>query len=179
MAAAGIGRADWAWGWWRAISPAHRVQDPALQAAYGGEPFVVAGDIYSAAPWAGQCGWSWYSGSAGWMWRAAVETLCGVRVREAKVWIEPCLPPSWSSIEVRVHGSRLRVVARRADALRWLREPGCRGERGARAWWPLASLARDGFYVVVGGAPDDAASATPSSVRLPAEVIEVRDLRNE
>ena len=160
MAAAAIGRADWAWDWWRAISPAHRVQTPALHAAYGGEPFVLAGDVYSEAPWAGRCGWSWYSGSAGWLWRAAVETLCGVRVRRGSVWIDPCLPPSWSSVEVRVQGHRLRIVARRADARRWLDEPGCRGELRARQWLPLASLGAGGFHVVVAGDADDAAAAS-------------------
>jgi hypothetical protein len=81
-----------------------------------------------------------------------------VRVRRGQVWIEPCLPPRWSSVEVVVRGHRLRVVARRADAQRWLLEPGCRGEKAARRWWPLDALAGGGFHVVVAGDADDAST---------------------
>jgi cyclic beta-1,2-glucan synthetase len=161
MAAAEIGRSDWAWAWWRAISPAHRVQDsthPARGPAYGGEPFLLAGDIYTAPPWTGRCGWSWYTGSAGWLWRAGVESLCGVQVRQQLLRIEPCLPRDWPQVEVRLEGIRLRLAARGEDAARWRHEPGWRGALPARQWLPLAALrasADGGFYVIDLSAADD------------------------
>lgn len=38
---------------------------------YGAEPFVIAADVYSNPARYGEAGWSWYTGSAGWMLRAA------------------------------------------------------------------------------------------------------------
>lgn len=164
MAAAQIGRSDWAWAWWRAISPAHRVQDathPARGPAYGGEPFVLAGDIYTAPPWTGRCGWSWYTGSAGWLWRAGVESLCGVQLRRQLLRIDPCLPRDWVQLEVRVQGIRVRLATRREDAARWRHEPGWRGALPVRQWLPLSALqgpAGDGgFFVVDLSALDDSA----------------------
>ncbi|HKD18735.1 MAG TPA: phosphorylase, partial [Thermoanaerobaculia bacterium] len=50
------------------------------QFRYRVEPYVVAGDVYSEHPNVGRGGWTWYTGSAGWMYRAAVEWVLGVRV---------------------------------------------------------------------------------------------------
>ncbi len=167
MAAAELQRADWAWDWWRAASPAHRGEDARLRAAYGGEPYVLAGDIYSASPWAGQCGWSWYTGSAGWMWRAAVESLIGLALRPGWIGIAPCLPPGWDEVELRL--GRLRfVIAAGAEALaRRAAQPDCRGTLPPREWWPYEDLEEGGFYLVDAAlkqeamrTPDDNAAAS-------------------
>ena len=43
----------------------------------------MAGDVYTQPPYVGRGGWSWYTGSAAWMHRAAVESICGLRWRTA------------------------------------------------------------------------------------------------
>ena len=50
---------------------------------YRVEPYVVAADIYSGGDKGGRGGWTWYTGSAGWLYRAAVEGILGIR-REGK-----------------------------------------------------------------------------------------------
>ena len=107
MALARQGQAAAAWQLFTYMSPAHRWSDPARGAAYGLEPHVMAGDIYSHAPRVGRGGWSWYTGSAGWLARAAVETLCGVVVLHDAVHLQPCLPPHWPQARVDRKSTRL------------------------------------------------------------------------
>jgi len=65
------------------------------------EPYVVAADVYAAAPHTGRGGWTWYTGSAGWMYRLAVESLLGVRREGDKLHLAPCLPAHWPGFELR------------------------------------------------------------------------------
>jgi cyclic beta-1,2-glucan synthetase len=65
-------------------------------AVYGLEPFVLAADIYANPDCPGRGGWSWYTGSAGWFFRVALRNLLGLRIRDGKPELEPCLPAGWS-----------------------------------------------------------------------------------
>ncbi len=100
MAYAQMGNATFAWETFRAISPAHRSVHPTRGALYELEPYVVAGDIYGAAPYLGRGGWSWYTGSAAWLYRAALENLLGLTVRQGVLKLAPCVPEEWQSFEV-------------------------------------------------------------------------------
>jgi cyclic beta-1,2-glucan synthetase len=77
----------------------------------------MAGDIYSAPPYVGRGGWSWYTGSAAWMHRAAVETLLGLQVRGERLRLTPCVPADWPGFEL-----ALRLGAHRIT-LQYAREP--------------------------------------------------------
>ncbi|PTT89587.1 hypothetical protein DBR42_07550, partial [Pelomonas sp. HMWF004] len=115
MASARLGQAERAWAAFTAISPAHRATSGAT---YGLEPFAVAGDIETAAPHAGRGGWSWYTGAAGWLLRAAVESLCGVRLGGGRLIVQPCLPLHWPQAQVtlRVDGRQVEVLVQRVRA---------------------------------------------------------------
>lgn len=100
MAQAQTGDAKAAWDSFRAISPAHRSQHPLRGPLYELEPYATAGDISGAAPYAGRGGWSWYTGSAAWLYRAGLETLLGLKVRQGELSLSPCVPADWSSFEI-------------------------------------------------------------------------------
>ena len=68
-------------------------------ACYQAEPYVLAADVYANPQHPGRGGWSWYTGAAGWFYRTAVEELLGLRVREGRLYMEPCLPQAWSGYE--------------------------------------------------------------------------------
>jgi cyclic beta-1,2-glucan synthetase len=51
------------------MNPIELNRGPADVARYKGEPYVVAADVLSAPGHVGQCGWTWYTGSAAWMYR--------------------------------------------------------------------------------------------------------------
>ena len=103
MAQALSGDTEGAWRSFEALSPAHRSAHPQRGPAYELEPYVMAGDIYSAAPYVGRGGWSWYTGSAAWLYRAALETLLGLAVRPGRLSLSPRLPAHWPSVEIRLN----------------------------------------------------------------------------
>ena len=109
------GNADTAYRYFTYLSPAHRAADPARGQAYAIEPYVMAGDVYAEPPYVGRGGWSWYTGSAAWMHRAAIEHLFGLRQRGAEIGFTPCLPSHWNQAELTLkRGTRsLRVIFRR------------------------------------------------------------------
>jgi cyclic beta-1,2-glucan synthetase len=60
----------------------------------------MAGDVYTHPPYTGRGGWSWYTGSAAWMHRAAIESICGLRVRGGRISLAPRLPSHWPRIQM-------------------------------------------------------------------------------
>ena len=104
------------------LSPAHRSRHPAQNTTYALEPYVMAGDVYTQAPYAGRGGWSWYTGAAAWMHRAAVESIFGLRLDAASLSFTPCLPSHWLEAELALNrdGRSMRFILMRAtepDAL--------------------------------------------------------------
>jgi len=116
MAQAALGNGDAAYRYFTYLSPAHRSRRAGRAEAYRIEPYVMAGDIYSAPPYVGRGGWSWYTGSAAWMHRAAIESLFGVAQRGDELVVRPCLPSTWGQAELRLTraGKSVRVLFVRA-----------------------------------------------------------------
>ena len=112
MAEAARGNGDTALRYFTYLSPAHRSRLPVHGEAYAIEPYVMAGDVYSAPPYVGRGGWSWYTGSAGWLHRAAIESMFGMRQHGDEIEFVPCLPSAWPDCELLLKhaGKRLRVV---------------------------------------------------------------------
>ncbi len=96
----------------RLLNPVLRTTSASDIARYRVEPYVVAGDIYSCAPWIGRGGWSWYTGSAAWIWRLGVEAILGLQTRDGNLQIDPCIPPTWPGFEmwVRLGANELHIV---------------------------------------------------------------------
>ena len=67
---------------------------------YKVEPYVVCADVYGAPPHTGRGGWTWYTGSASWLYRVAIETILGFRLRGGTLCFEPCVPPRWPGFEL-------------------------------------------------------------------------------
>jgi len=78
----------------------------------------MAGDIYGTAPYVGRGGWSWYTGSAAWLHRAALENILGLRVQRGELSLSPSVPAHWPSFEIvlEVQGHALTVRWRREGA---------------------------------------------------------------
>jgi cyclic beta-1,2-glucan synthetase len=67
---------------------------------YKVEPYVTTGDVYAMPPHTGRGGWTWYSGSAGWMYRAALEHILGFKLSGDRLRIDPCIPRGWREFEI-------------------------------------------------------------------------------
>ena len=92
MAFAALGEHDLAYRAFTYLSPAHRAAAEGREGRYELEPFVMAGDVYTAPPFVGRGGWSWYTGAAAWMYRAAVEAILGLRIHHDVAVVSPRLP---------------------------------------------------------------------------------------
>ena len=109
---------DAAYRYFTYLSPAHRAHHPTHSAAYGIEPYVMAGDIYTQPPYVGRGGWSWYTGSAAWLHRAAIESIFGLKQGAQELCFSPCLPSHWPLAELTLVRNRrtMRFILHRASA---------------------------------------------------------------
>ena len=100
------------------LSPAHRSQHPVYGSAYGLEPYVVAGDVYTQPPYVGRGGWSWYTGAAAWLHRAAVESMFGLHQTAQELYFKPCMPSHWAETELTLRrgGHTMHFILMRATA---------------------------------------------------------------
>ena len=48
----------------------------------------------------GRGGWTWYTGAAGWMYRAALESLLGLRRHGATFSVSPTIPAMWPKYSI-------------------------------------------------------------------------------
>jgi cyclic beta-1,2-glucan synthetase len=94
------GKADLAMEVFNMLNPIRRAPTRADVQRYKVEPYVVAADVYSEPPHAGRGGWTWYTGSAGWLYRAGLEWILGLRLRDGRLSLAPCVPAQWSGFSI-------------------------------------------------------------------------------
>jgi len=100
MALSRLGSGDEAAEVFHMLNPINHARHEADVARYRAEPYVLAGDVFSHPAHRGRGGWSWYTGSAGWMYRAAVESILGLRRAGATLAVDPCIPSAWPQYHV-------------------------------------------------------------------------------
>lgn len=108
MAAAALDSADHALEIFHMLNPVNHTRSEGAVRRYGGEPYVVAGDVSANPAHLGRAGWTWYTGSAGWLYRAATESLLGLHREGAVLRLSPCIPPSWPGYSVSLRIGRTR-----------------------------------------------------------------------
>ncbi|AMV40688.1 N,N'-diacetylchitobiose phosphorylase [Planctomyces sp. SH-PL62] len=94
------GRRDEALRRFQDLNPINHTLDREGVSRYKGEPYVLAGDVFSQPPHAGRAGWTWYTGAAGWLYQVGLETLLGVRRRGDRLVVDPRVPASWERFQV-------------------------------------------------------------------------------
>jgi cyclic beta-1,2-glucan synthetase len=100
MAYARLGQSAQAAALLSLLNPINRSSTRAQVHRYKVEPYVVAADVYSVGANEGRGGWTWYTGSAGWMYRAALESILGFQLNGAHLVLTPCLPIQWPAIHI-------------------------------------------------------------------------------
>jgi cyclic beta-1,2-glucan synthetase len=96
-----LGRGNQAFDLFKMINPINHTLDSSGVEKYRGEPYVLAGDVYSQPPFAGQVGWSWYTGASGWLYTVALEGILGFKIRVDHLLIEPCIPSVWKNFTIK------------------------------------------------------------------------------
>lgn len=130
MAYAELGDGDQASELYNLLNPINHSSTRAGMHKYRVEPYVVAADVYGQYPHIGRGGWTWYTGSASWMYRAAIESILGFEIKGEAFRVKPKVPSSWNhfSITYRYGTSTFFIKL-------------VRGERTAKGddWIPLVS----------------------------------------
>jgi cyclic beta-1,2-glucan synthetase len=111
LALAELGRGDDAWKAFKLLNPVNHALDRQAADRYRVEPYVVAADVYGEGDLTGRGGWTWYTGSAGWLYRAAVEGILGIRREGDRLFVRPALPSEWPgfSAELKI-GDRIFAI---------------------------------------------------------------------
>jgi cellobiose phosphorylase len=84
----------------RLLNPVYHADAPEKTERYRVEPYVIAADVYSVAPYVGRGGWTWYTGSASWMYRLGTEMLLGIQRMGDSLKIEPHIPRDWAEYQI-------------------------------------------------------------------------------
>jgi len=94
------------------LNPISHADTPEKVVRYKVEPYIIAADIYSQAPFpsleaglyrTGSGGWTGYTGSAGWMYRLGIEAILGLSLVGNALSVKPCIPGNWPGFKVDYH----------------------------------------------------------------------------
>ena len=96
----GLGRIEEGFECFQLLNPILHADTLEKASHYRVEPYVVAADVYSAPPFTGQGGWTWYTGSASWMYRLGLEGFLGLKKRGDQIEVDPHIPQGWSGFRV-------------------------------------------------------------------------------
>ena len=96
-----MGFGDKALELYRMINPIEHSRTKDASQKYKVEPYVIAADIYAESNLAGRGGWTWYTGSSSWYYRAGIEYILGLKIEDACLKIEPCIPKEWKEYEIK------------------------------------------------------------------------------
>ena len=102
IAFAMLGDGDRAHELFSLLEPISHADSPEAMARWQVEPYVACADAYTAPGHLGRGGWTWYTGTAGWLYRAATEWLLGIHVRGDVLHIDPCVPRAWPGFGVQL-----------------------------------------------------------------------------
>ena len=118
MAYAALGDGDRATELFSLLNPINHASTRAGLYKYKVEPYVVAADVYGMAPHTGRGGWTWYTGSASWMYRAAIESILGFELEGHRFRVVPRIPREWREFEItyRPAGATYHIRVSRQDS---------------------------------------------------------------
>ena len=95
-----LGFGDKAYELFKMINPIEHARTKETAQKYKVEPYVMPGDIYGANNLIGKGGWTWYTGSASWYYKAGIEYILGLKIKENKITIDPCIPKEWKNYNI-------------------------------------------------------------------------------
>lgn len=100
LALAAQGRNEDAWKAFQILNPVNHALNADAAEQYRVEPYVIAADVYGVGDLTGRGGWTWYTGSAGWLYRAAIEGILGIKREGGRLQVNPVIPAEWDGFEL-------------------------------------------------------------------------------
>ena len=96
-----LGFGDKALEFYRMINPIEHSRTKETAIKYKVEPYVIPADIYGAEGLTGRGGWTWYTGSSSWFYKAGIENILGLNIKNNVLTINPCIPKDWKEYSIR------------------------------------------------------------------------------
>ena len=96
-----LGFGDKALEYYRMINPIEHARTKETSLKYKVEPYVIPADIYGAGNLAGRGGWTWYTGSSSWFYKAGIENILGLNIKNKTLKINPCIPKEWKEYSIK------------------------------------------------------------------------------
>ena len=95
-----LGFGDKALEFYRMINPIEHSRTKEASNKYKVEPYVIAADVYGQGELIGRGGWTWYTGSSSWYYKAGIEYILGLKIKNGYFSIEPCIPKEWKEYQI-------------------------------------------------------------------------------
>jgi len=95
------------------LNPAQKYLD-GLDEIYRGEPYFMAGDVYSNQDYNGRAGWTLYTGAAAWYYRIILSELLGYNCFGEYFSITPKLTEKFNSFELTIRKDNTEYVIKAA-----------------------------------------------------------------
>ncbi|MBP0979891.1 MAG: hypothetical protein J6C55_04560 [Oscillospiraceae bacterium] len=109
MAFIELGEIDTGYNLLQMLCPAFRCQNKKLAQKYKIEPYYISGDIYSNEFAKAHGGWSIYTGAAGWFYKATIETLLGINIKNNFLEINPKIPSCWNGFKASLEINKTKI----------------------------------------------------------------------
>lgn len=96
-----LGFGDKAAEYFKIINPIEHTKTKEAVNRYKVEPYVIAADVYGVGNLIGRGGWTWYTGSSSWMYKAGIEYILGLKIKNEILSIKPAIPNDWKEYSIR------------------------------------------------------------------------------
>lgn len=96
-----LGFGDKAIEYFKIINPIEHTKTKEAVNRYKVEPYVIAADVYGVGNLIGRGGWTWYTGSSSWMYKAGIEYILGLKIKNEVLSIKPAIPNDWKEYSIR------------------------------------------------------------------------------
>lgn len=101
IAQAMLGFGDKAVEYFKIINPIEHARTREAVNKYKVEPYVVAADVYGVGNLTGRGGWTWYTGSSSWLYKAGVQYILGLEIKNKTLSVNPCISADWKEYSMR------------------------------------------------------------------------------
>ena len=96
-----LGNGNKAFELYKMINPIEHTRTKEAANKYKVEPYVIPADIYGAGNLTGRGGWTWYTGSSSWYYKAGIEYILGLKIKNSILTINPCIPKEWEEYDIK------------------------------------------------------------------------------
>ncbi len=99
----------------RLLNPIGHTAQEMQRRRYKGEPYVLAGDVYTVGKNAGRAGWTWYTGAASWLYVVGMMHMLGIKKYGDTLVVSPCTVWEEYSFTYRFGTSEYAVTVKLGD----------------------------------------------------------------